>query len=185
MDRQHNSKLSLFLMELIVAIMFFSLSAAVCVRLFTSAHLLAEKTESLSNAVIWSQNLSEAFTGSSGDLESITVLYPEAYITTAPDDQPGKEGRLILFFNKDWELIESRLSDATYEAYINIQEEDASSVYSDVTDYGVIPEGKAMVGDIIVLNVEGLEEDQENVVEDESRIILKNKVDCYIGKGDE
>ena len=172
-------------MELIVAIMFFSLAAAVCVRLFASAHVLAERTESLSNAVIWSQNLAEGFTGNNGNFEAITALYPESYVTSSPDDEPGVEGQLILFFDKDWELLDSTLSNASYEAYIHVSKEDASLVYSDVTDYGVTPVGKAMVGDIIILNVEGLEDDHDNVTEDESRIILKNKVDCYIGKGDD
>ncbi len=182
MDRQHNSKLSLFLMELIVAIMFFSLSAAVCVRLFTSAHLLAEKTESLSNAVIWSQNLSEAFTGSRGNFEAISALYPNAYVVTEANELQGKEGTLILFFNKDWELLESTPQGAVYEAYIHIYEEDAAKVYSDVTDYGVTPDGKAIVGNILILNADGVSEDYSQVIYDENRLILNNTVDVYTGK---
>ncbi len=183
MNRQHNSKLSLFLMELIMAIMFFSLAAAVCVRLFPSAHLMAEKTEGLSNAVIWSQNLSEAFTGSGGDFEKITALFPNSYVVTEPDEEPGREGALLMFFDKDWEPLDTgALSDACFEAYIHVNEKDASEVYSDV-DYGVAITGKALVGDIRIINIEGVSEDYENVTEDENRLIIKNMVDVYTGKG--
>ena len=46
-------------MELIIAILFFSLASAVCVRLFTSAHSLSVDSINLSNSVTWSQNLAE------------------------------------------------------------------------------------------------------------------------------
>ena len=92
-------------MELRVAIMFFSLSAAVCVRLFASAHFLAEKTESLSNAVMWAQNVSEAFTGNGGRLSDIALLYPDAYVISNSDDSENgsknEDGQIILFLDKD------------------------------------------------------------------------------------
>ena len=186
MNSGRNSKLSLFLMELIVAIMFFSLSAAVCVRLFASAHFLAEKTESLSNAVMWAQNVSEAFTGNGGRLSDIALLYPDAYVISNSDDSENgsknEDGQIILFLDKDWNLIDTTLSEAAYEVYLDISVKPAREVYSDVTDYDVTYEGNAIVGDIKVLNVEGLTENYSQVADDESRLVHKNTVDVYIGK---
>ena len=181
MDQRSNSRLSLFLMELIVAIMFFSLSAAVCVRLFTSAHFMAEGAENMSSATIWSQNLAEAFTGTNGDLTEMEKLYPGAYVSHTPDDPSMKSGYIILFFNEKWERIDS-LSDAAYFASINISVKEASEVYSDVTDYNVPLIGKAAIGYIAVLDVRSIEGDYlpENV--DPNLAILNFNVDTYLGK---
>ena len=168
-------------MELIVAIMFFSLAAAVCVRLFSSAHFLAEKTEDLSSAVMWAQNLSEAFTGKEGKLSEIALLYPDAYVT-ADTDNSDLEGQLILFLDKNWVVTDESLSNAAYEVFLDVSKRAASDVYSDVTDYNVTYEGSALVGNIKVLNIEGVTGDYASVVNDESRLIHLCTVDYYLGK---
>ena len=181
MDQRSNSRLSLFLMELIIAIMFFSLSAAVCVRLFTSAHFMTEGAENMSSATIWSQNLAEAFTGTNGNLSEMEKLYPGAYVSHNSDDPSMKSGYIILFFNESWERIDS-LSDAAYFASINVSVKEASEVYSDVTDYNVPLIGKAAIGYIAVLDVRSIEGDYlpENV--DPNLAILNFNVDTYLGK---
>lgn len=182
MHHQSNSKLSLFLMELIVAIMFFSLSAAICVRLFASAHILAEKTEDLSNAVIWSQNMAEAFTGNNGNLEKIAAMFPDAYLTTSPTDDTGREGQLMLFLDENWEAVDKTLSGASYEVYMDVAIKSAESVYSDVKDYNVKLSGDAIVGNILILNIKNVSEDYSSIPDDPERLILSNSVDTYIGK---
>ena len=180
MNERSNSKLSLFLMELIVAIMFFSLSAAVCVRLFVSAHILSENTENLNNATIWSQNLAEAFTGENGDLEKIRELFPQAYVLS--DSGDNQEGTLILFFDDKWELFDSAPSGAAYEALLKVTKEDAQQVYSDVNSYGVELTGKAAVGKIAVMNTSASADIVSVIPENEETIILSNTVDVYLGK---
>ena len=181
MDQRSNSRLSLFPMELIVAIMFFSLSAAVCVRLFTSAHFMAEGAKNMSGATIWSQNLAEAFAGTDGNLSEMEKLYPGAYVSHDSDDPSMKNGYIILFFNENWERIES-LSDAAYFASINVAVKEASEVYSDVPDYDVPMIGKAAIGYIAVLDVRSIKGDYlpENV--DPDLAILNFNVDTYLGK---
>ena len=56
-----NSKISLFLMELIVVIFFFSLTAAVCLQVFVKAHVIGENTTNLNNAVLYAENTGELF----------------------------------------------------------------------------------------------------------------------------
>jgi hypothetical protein len=182
MNQRSSSKMSLFLMELIVAIMFFSLSAAVCVRLFSSAHIMADSTENLSNAIIWSQNLSETFVGSKGDLSAIAELYPSGYVTYDPADHSLRDGSIILFFNEDWELTNDDLSEASYEAIMTTSTENASDVYADVTDYNVALEGTAAVGVIAVLDLRGAEDVLSEIPESNEKVILKNNVDTFIGK---
>lgn len=55
------SKSSLFLMELIIVIFFFSLTSAVCLEIFVKAHLVGENTKDLNNAVLYAENAGELF----------------------------------------------------------------------------------------------------------------------------
>ncbi|MBR5761685.1 MAG: hypothetical protein IKZ39_03000 [Lachnospiraceae bacterium] len=55
------SKSALFLMELIIVILFFALTSAVCMRVFIKAHDVAHETESANYAVLWADNAAECF----------------------------------------------------------------------------------------------------------------------------
>lgn len=61
MNTRNSSKSGLFLMELILGIMFFSVAAAICVKLFVSSHQLSEKSIYLNYAVTFSQSIAESF----------------------------------------------------------------------------------------------------------------------------
>ena len=55
------SRTALFLMEMIVIMFFFSLTAAVCIRVFVKAHLVGRDTKDLNNAVLVAENAGELF----------------------------------------------------------------------------------------------------------------------------
>ncbi|MCQ2519193.1 MAG: hypothetical protein MJ107_01545 [Lachnospiraceae bacterium] len=55
------SRASIFLMELIIVIFFFSLTAAVCLQIFVKAHILGKKTQNINEAVLLAQNAGELF----------------------------------------------------------------------------------------------------------------------------
>lgn len=63
------SRSSLFLMELIIAIFFFSLAAAVVLKLFVNAGETGRETEDLNEAVRYSVNAGELFYEYGMDLE--------------------------------------------------------------------------------------------------------------------
>lgn len=52
---------SLFLIELILAILFFTIASAVCVQIFIKSHLLSEQSYALNHAVNLSANAAETF----------------------------------------------------------------------------------------------------------------------------
>lgn len=76
------SKASLFLMELILSILFFSLSAAVCVQLFVKSHLMSRQSLRLNYAVIYAESMADTFYSTDADLEKLTELLPGAYHNT-------------------------------------------------------------------------------------------------------
>lgn len=170
---ENNSRTSLFLMELIIAVFFFSLAAAVSIRLFVGAHKLTEKSTALSNATIWSQNLAEAFYESNGDVSKIAELYPYAYVT---------EDAVILFFDKEWNVLQETHSDASYEALLVAEKADASSVYSDVKDYGSTYSGKVIKGNVAILNVKETDEVISSIPSDQDLIIVSYSVDTPLSQ---
>ena len=60
MRRKANTRSSLFLMELIVAILFFSLASAVCLRMFAKSHELSTEASDLNHAVSEASDLAES-----------------------------------------------------------------------------------------------------------------------------
>ena len=71
---------SLFLMELIFAILFFSVASAVCVEFFVKAHLLSRDSDALSRAVNECAGAAEIICTSNGLPEGVDLLaqqYPE------------------------------------------------------------------------------------------------------------
>lgn len=116
----NRSKTSLFLMELIIAILFFSLSCAVCIQLFFKAHHVSRKSEDLSSAVLWCENVAELFRGCDGDMSEMTALLEDTdhfRITTDADDE------FSIFFDEDWNPI-TEASHVTYEIQCEIYDKD-------------------------------------------------------------
>lgn len=78
MNTVGRSRTSLFLMEMIVTILFFSLAGAVCVKCFVNAHMIGRETQELNHAVAIATGYAEVMRGTDGDIDSIIAVYPEA-----------------------------------------------------------------------------------------------------------
>lgn len=78
--KDHRS--SLFLMELIIAIFFFSLAAAVCIRLYAEAGLTQEETSELGSAVPLAESACSAFRSAGGDLSGLSAAFPEGHLNS-------------------------------------------------------------------------------------------------------
>lgn len=174
-----NSKTSLFLMEIIIAILFFSLASAVCLRLFAAAHIMSDQDKNLNNAILWSQNLSESFYGADGKILVVKNLYPQAYLASEDNET---DGTIILFFDDNWEMIDSSISGAAYEAMLIIRKDLADNVYDDVKETDAPLKGYAMTGKIAILDIRNRSERYLEIPEDESDVLFENAVDVYIGE---
>ncbi len=96
-NRRHRS--SLFLLELILVIFFFSLASAVCIQLFVKAHLTEQETKALNHAIPLAESAAEAFHSVSGNLEELRSLFPEGHLS-----EDG--GSFQVFYDKDWHPAE-------------------------------------------------------------------------------
>lgn len=77
---KHNySKSELFLMEFIVVILFFSLSAAICISAFVKANNISEESKKLNHAVILAQSTAEKIKASGSTGENYSGTYDNRY----------------------------------------------------------------------------------------------------------
>ena len=67
MNKRLSGRSGLFLLELIISILFFSLSSAVCIRLFVTAHTTDRENYALSESVKLCTNYAEIYTAGNRD----------------------------------------------------------------------------------------------------------------------
>ena len=79
MGVKNSSRSSLFLIELIIAILFFSLGAAVCVQAFVKAHTLTAQAQDLSFASSAVSSAASVVKYTGGALEQIQEQFPGAF----------------------------------------------------------------------------------------------------------
>lgn len=97
MSKQSSRRSSLFLLELIAAIFFFSLASAVCVRFFVKSHTISQDTKNLDMAVNQASTFAELFR--SGD--DLFPLLEKEY--SAGKLSPDKTTYTI-YYDKNWGL---------------------------------------------------------------------------------
>lgn len=78
MNTLKNTRSSLFLMELIIAILFFSLGSAVCVRAFVQAHLTSQTARDLSFASSGVSSAASVVRYAGSGLSDLQAYYPTA-----------------------------------------------------------------------------------------------------------
>lgn len=121
-----HSRSSLFLMELIIAILFFSLAGAVCIRLFAKSHLLSIQTVNENHAVIQAQNLAEIFLASDGDPVQLETVLKEI-----PTEDP--EDTFRFYFDENWKKSDN--ASACYTAELKTFPEENGLIKADIRVY--------------------------------------------------
>lgn len=106
MRKQHAPKATLFLMELVIVIFFFSICAAICVNMFGSAQQMADDSENLSRAVVEARSAASCYKAAEGDLEQTALLLNGV----ETDDS------VLVYFDKNWNR-----TDATETAWYAVQ----------------------------------------------------------------
>ncbi|MCL1989176.1 MAG: hypothetical protein FWG64_14575 [Firmicutes bacterium] len=102
------SKSGLFLMELIIAIAFFSVSSAICIQLFALAHTLTASSVNMQMAVINAQSAAETFKVAGDDVDYLRQLLQADIV----------DGNVVANFDEDWNRI-SAAEEVRYRLLIN------------------------------------------------------------------
>ena len=82
--QRHNNTSSLFLLELILAVLFFSVASALCIQIFTKAHLMSQDARDLNFAVNEVSSMAEQM--SDGTLQDAAAYYNSSYASCKKAD---------------------------------------------------------------------------------------------------
>lgn len=108
------SKSSLFLLELILSIFFFSIASGVCIQLFVKAHLLGVETMEYNQANLWSQNIAETFYAS----EDSALL-----LDLFPFQETNVKDIYVLNFDQDFQPMTAHNDNTVYMLTITLSED--------------------------------------------------------------
>lgn len=101
---QHNSGTSLFLMEMILALLFLSLSCAACIQIFAAARKNRIQAEQWNQIQALTTSVGEALEGSDGSSKELLALLP---------DGKQEKSSLIWYYDSTWQICPEK--DAVYE----------------------------------------------------------------------
>lgn len=132
------SKTNPFFVEIILVILFFSVSVAVTLQLFVAAHGKAQQSKELNAAVMKAQTVAESLSGVT-DSEQLSLLLPGSVKTN------GENGvvRYILSYDKDWN---ETTQPASYQMQILLkqaQEKSGTNLQAEITVGKIIEKDKA------------------------------------------
>lgn len=82
--QRHNNTSSLFLLELILAVLFFSVASALCIQIFTKAHLMSQDARDLNFAVNEVSSMAEQMPDDS--LQDAAAYYDSGYASCEKAD---------------------------------------------------------------------------------------------------
>ena len=82
--QRHNNTSSLFLLELILAVLFFSVASALCIQIFTKAHLMSQDARDLNFAVNEVSSMAEQMPDDS--LQDVAAYYDSSYASCEKAD---------------------------------------------------------------------------------------------------
>lgn len=112
MEIRTRSGSSLFLTEMIISILFFSITAAFCIQIFVHAHLVSQRSEDLNHAQNLASSMVEAIAAIDGETDMISQYFPEACIT---------ENSIAVFYDDNWEICTR--NEASYGLFVTLNEE--------------------------------------------------------------
>ena len=98
MNNKTHSRTSIFLMELIISVLLFSITSAVCIQLFVNAHIKDRETRSLTHAVIECESVAEIVKAKVNDTPE--ELFD--YLLTIHEFADVKSDSMTLYFDKDF-----------------------------------------------------------------------------------
>lgn len=115
-------KTGLFLMELIIAILFFSLAATICIQLFVKSHMISERSIALNHSILLAQNTAEIFYATNGDPEKMASLLGcgESSGTAAIADSDNASTLTLFYTDKFDRLDPAEAASAVFQQTISL-----------------------------------------------------------------
>lgn len=109
MRKKYESKTSLFLIELIIVILFFSITSAICIQIFVKSHTLSNKSINSNHAQLLIQNVTEVFYSENGYFPSLKDYFSTTdtnhFTTVIPEFISSYDDAFTLLFDANWNPV--------------------------------------------------------------------------------
>ena len=110
------SKSGLFLIELIIATLFFALSSTVCIQMFVKGHTIAESNAKINRSIIEAQSLADLYQSTQADLDEMLDYYTKGECNG---------NSFTVYYDASWQ--QTTQDKAAYKAVLNSSEGDIST----------------------------------------------------------
>ena len=119
--QRHNNTSSLLLLELILAVLFFSVASALCIQIFTKAHLMSQDARDLNFAVNEVSSMAEQI--SAGTLHSDTAASSDDTASNPSTQMPDDSLQdAAAYYDSSYASCEK--ADAVYVLTVHYEPED-------------------------------------------------------------
>lgn len=122
MKRTLPKRSNLFLMEMIIAILFFALASAVCMQFFAKSKILSMETSAKNHAMIIAKSAASSFESGDGSLTSLQTDYSHSTL---------EDSLLTVYYDNDWKTCSKK--DARYDMQITTDVKSSRLVLGTIT----------------------------------------------------
>jgi len=109
-----SAKSGLFLIEMIIAIAVFAVAAAICTRLFVSAHVVSSEAREANMAVLTAQSVAEVFKATDGSAQETAEFFGTGI--------SNGEDRFFIALDSSWEVISQADTQVSYIVLVTVDE---------------------------------------------------------------
>ena len=96
------SKSTLFLIEQLIVVAVFAISAAACITILASAYFTSVETRDLRKAILVAENVAETFKATNGSVYSISIVLDGEDMIAIKSQ--GNELTAIVYYDNDWQV---------------------------------------------------------------------------------
>lgn len=125
MNQYRHSKSSLFLMEIILNILFFSILATFCVQIFFKGYQLSENTKKLHQAVTACVSIAEICQSTDSPKETLSSIYPESM---------SLDATILIYYDRDF--LACGKQNAVYRATVDFLPDQLSTIHISFLNIG-------------------------------------------------
>ena len=97
--KRSNSNSSLFLIELVIVILLFSICSAVSMRMFVTSRQLVQRSNALSSGVLTAQSAAECYKAYKGELNKVSERL---------DGKTEGGSKVLVGYDAQWEQLAAR-----------------------------------------------------------------------------
>ncbi|WP_304508222.1 hypothetical protein [Anaerotignum sp.] len=128
------SKTPLFLMEVVIMLLVFAISASICLKVFVEGKKISEDSYNLDKACLETQKAAEYWQNTKGDLKQTAELLQASL----------QDNKLQLFYDEDWNLTKKNaaftltmeIAGANADIQIQDQEKELFSLKTEAVIFG-------------------------------------------------